>query len=92
MSLFDTSFLTFTNSPDDPNYMGEAEEMAALHLRTEALEHSLRTGRDFDVLLDMLAEHGQDPIAYVDEVCDEVELIVCSHLPPAKLVDWHGIG
>lgn len=91
MDCFESPFLTYTNSPDDPNYMGEAEELAALHLRTEALDHALKTGRDFDVVLDMLAEHGQDPIAYVEEVGAQVELIIASHLVPDDWAVWQGL-
>lgn len=85
MDSFETPFLTFTNSPDDPNYMGEAEELAALNLRVEALDNALRNPQEFDVLLDMLAEHGQDPLEYVEQTGEQIELIIASHLVPD---DW----
>lgn len=91
MECFESPFLTYTNSPNDPGYMGEEAELAALHLRTEALDHALKTGRDFDVVLDMLAEHGQDPIAYVEEVGEQVELIIASHIVPPDWAVWQGL-
>ena len=88
MFYFETPFLTYTQLPSDPNYLGEAEELAALHRRTEALDYALRTGKEFDVLLDMLAEDGQDPVAYVDQVGENIELIIASHLVPEDLAIW----
>jgi hypothetical protein len=43
-------FLTFTNIPIDDNYLGEVEELAALHRRTEALDYALRHGKEFNVV------------------------------------------
>ena len=85
---FESPFLTFTNTPLDENYLGEVEELAALHRRTEALDYALRTGKDFDVLLDMLEEDGQDAAAYVDRVGRNIELIIASHLVPEDLAIW----
>ncbi len=79
-------FLTFTNIPLDDNYQGEVEELAALHRRTEAMDKAIREGREFDVLLDMLAEDGQDPIEYVESVEEQVNLIIAKNLVPD---DWH---
>lgn len=85
---FESPFLTFTNTPLDENYLGEVEELEALHRRTEALDHALRTGKDFDVLLDMLEADGQDPVEYVDRVGENIELIIASHLVPEDLAIW----
>ena len=80
--------LTFTNTPLDENYLGEVEELAALHRRTEALDHALRTGKEFDVLLDMVEEDGQDAAKYVEQVGQNIELIIASHLVPEDLAIW----
>ena len=88
MENVETPFLTFTNAPCDPNYMGEIEELAALHRRTEALDRALRTGQEFDVVLDMLEEDGQDAAVYVDEVGENIELIIASHIVPEDLAIW----
>ena len=88
MDNLETPFLTFTNAPGDPNYMGEIEELAALNRRTEALDRALRTGQEFDVLLDMLEEDGQDAAAYVDEVGENIELVIASHIVPEDLAIW----
>ena len=84
----ESPFLTFTNTPIDDNYLGEVEELAALHRRTETLDYALRTGKEFDVLLDMVEEDGQDAFTYVDEVGKQVELIIASHLIPENLTVW----
>ena len=88
MSDFEAPWLTFTNTPVDDNYLGEVEELAALHRRTEALDHALRTGQEFDVLLDMVEEDGQDAAEYVDQVGQNIELIIASHLVPDDLAFW----
>ncbi len=88
MENLETPFLTFTNAPGDPNYMGEIEELAALNRRTEALDRALRTGQEFDVVLDMLEEDGQDAAAYVDEVGENIELIIASYVVPEDLAIW----
>ena len=69
--------------------MGEIEELAALHRRTEALDRALRTGQEFDVLLDMIEEDGQDAAAYVDEVGENIELVIASYVVPEDLAIWH---
>ena len=84
----ESPFLTFTNTPIDDNYLGEVEELAALHRRTEALDYALRTGKEFDVLLDMVEQDGQDASIYVDDVGEQIELIVASHLVPSNLAVW----
>ncbi len=81
-------FLTYTNAPISPNYLGEIEELAALHRRSEALDKALRTGDEFDVLLDMIEEDGQDAAAYVDQVGKNIELVIASHLVPEDLAIW----
>ncbi len=88
MENLETPFLTFTNAPGDPHYMGEIEELAALNRRTEALDRALRTGQEFDVVLDMLEEDGQDAAAYVDEVGENIELIIASYVVPEDLAIW----
>ncbi len=88
MKNFEAPFLTFTNASSSPNYLGEAEELAALHRRTEALDQALRTGKDFDILLDMLADDGQNPCEYVDEVKDKIELVIARNLVPEDLFYW----
>lgn len=85
MEIFETPFLTFTNASNSPNYMGEEAELADLHRRTEALDYALRTGKEFDVLLDMLAEDNQNPIEYVEQVGNNIQqIIVCQLIPE----DW----
>ena len=88
MKNFESPFLTFTNTISDPNYMGEEAELAALHRRTEALDKALRTGKDFDILLDMLAEDGQDPCNYVEEVGEHIELVIAQNLVPEDIFYW----
>lgn len=84
----ESPFLTFTNTELDDNYLGEVEELAALHRRTEALDYALRHGREFDVLLDMVEEDGQNAAGYVEEVGQNIELIIASHLVPDDLAIW----
>ncbi len=88
MKNFEAPFLTYTNASCEEGYMGEAEELAALHRRTEALDRALRTGKEFDVLLDMIEEDGQDAAAYVDAVGENIELVIASHLVPEDLFYW----
>jgi len=88
MEHVESPFLTFTNSPLDPHYLGEIEELAALHRRTEALDYALRNGKEFDVVLDMVEEDGQDAAAYVNQVGENIELIIASQLVPDDLVVW----
>ena len=88
MASVENPFLTFTNTPSHEKYLGEVEELAALHRRTEALDHALRTGKEFDVLLDMLEEDGQDAATYVDEAGRKIDLIIASHLVPENLAAW----
>ena len=88
MEFVESPFLTFTNTPLDDNYLGEVKELAALHQRTEALDKALKNPQEFDVLLDMLYEHGQDPIQYVEEVGQNIELIIASHVIPEDLAVW----
>ena len=85
MENLETPFLTFSNAQDDPNYLGDDEELKALIQRSEALDQAIRTGRNFDILLDMLAEHNQDPIAYVEYVEKNIELIIARQIVPE---DW----
>lgn len=85
MENLETPFLTFSNAKDDPNYLGDDEELKALIQRAEALDQAIRTGRNFDILLDMLAEHNQDPIAYVEYVGENTELIIARQIVPR---DW----
>lgn len=88
MENLETPFLTFTNSISSSNYLGEKAELAALHRRTEALDKAIRTGKDFDILLDMLAEDGQDPCDYVDEVGEHIELVIAQNLVPEDIFYW----
>lgn len=88
MESVESPFLTFTNTPLDENYLGEVQELVALHRRTEALDYALRTGKEFDVLLDMVEEDGQDAYSYVDEVGERIELIIASHIVPDDLAVW----
>jgi hypothetical protein len=86
MQSFEAPFLTFTNAPDEPEYLGDEAELAALHRRVEALDEALRTGKNFDIVLDMLEEDGQDAAAYVEYVGENLEIIIASHLVPD---DWN---
>lgn len=86
METFESPFLTFTNVSTDANYLGDELELAALHRRVEALDEALRTGENFDVLLDMLAEDEQDVIDYVEGVRENVELVIAQNLVPE---DWN---
>ena len=88
MENAESPFLTFTNTPLDENYLGEVEELMALHRRTEALDHALRTGSEFDVLLDMVESDGQDAAAYVEQVGQKIELVIANHLVPEDLFYW----
>jgi hypothetical protein len=88
MDSYESPFLTFTNAQCNPNYLGEAEELDALNRRTEALDKALREGREFDTVLDMLEEDGQDPIEYVEQVGQNINLVIASHLVPDDLVIW----
>ena len=85
---FESPFLTYTNAVIEPGYMGDEAELAALHRRTEALDYALRTGKEFDVLLDMLAEDGQDPMAYVEKVEANVQTIITYQLIPEDWAYW----
>ena len=86
MDNFETPWLTFTNAVIEPGYMGKEVELSALHRRTEALDVALSTGSHFDILLDMLAEDGQDPVDYVDNVGEKIELVIAQHIVPD---DWN---
>lgn len=88
---FESPFLTFTNTPLDRNYLGEVEELAALHRRTDALDYALRHGKEFDVVLDMLEEDGQDASDYVDLVGQQLELIKVQNIVPADLQSWRSL-
>lgn len=81
----ETPFLTFTNAIVEPGYMGDEAELTALHRRTEALDYALREGKEFDVLLDMLAEDNQNPIEYVEQVEANIQTIITYQLIPE---DW----
>jgi hypothetical protein len=85
---FDLPFLTYTNASGDRNYMGHDVELRALHRRTDALDYALRTGRDFDVVLDMLDEDGQDVEAYVNQVEENINIIIASQVTPDDLALW----
>jgi hypothetical protein len=85
---FEAPFLTFTNSPNDSNYLGEIEEIAALNRRVEQLDLCLRTGKEFDVLLDTIEEDGQDATTYVESVGNNLSLIYASHLVPEDWAIW----
>ena len=91
MPDFETPFLTFTQNPSDPNFMGEIEELAAMNRRVEALDKALRSGKEFDVLLDMLAEDGQDPCAYVDSVGMQIEYMIANGIVPDDIGYWKHI-
>lgn len=86
MENLETPFLTFSNAENSPEYLGEEKELEALIARSEALDQAIRTGQNFDVLLDMLAEHNQDPIAYVEYVGENLELIITNQIVPN---DWN---
>ncbi len=88
MENLETPFLTYTNAANSDNYLGENEELKALNRRVEALDAALRTGKNFDILLDMLAEDNQNPIEYVETVGKNIELIIASHLVPEDWSYW----
>lgn len=88
MDSYESPFLTFTNAQCSSSYLGGKEEMEALNRRTEALDIALRTGQEFDTVLDMLEEDGQDPIEYVEQVGQDIELIIASHLVPDDIWLW----
>lgn len=88
MSDLESSFLTFTQLPSDPGFMGYEAEMNAMHLRTDALDRFLRNEEKADVLLDMLAEHGQDPAAYVRAVQQQVNSQVGNQINPNEIDFW----
>lgn len=88
MKNFEAPWLTFSNDINDPNYMGEIEELNALNQRVDALDRALKTGKNFDILLDMLAEHGQDPNEYVEQVQKNIEITIAQNLVPEDLFYW----
>lgn len=88
MQNFEAPFLTYTNPCDSPNFMGTEAEWAALDRRVDALDHALRTGKDFDTLLDMLAEDGQDPCEYVERLGHNIEIIIANGIVPDDLGVW----
>lgn len=86
MENLETPFLTFSNAQNSPEYLGEEQELKALIERSEFIDKAIRTGRNFDVLLDMIAEHNQDPIAYVEYVGENIQLIIAQSIVPR---DWN---
>ena len=86
MENLETPFLTFTNAKNDPGYLGEQAELKALIRRSEILDRAIRDGKNFDVLLDMLAQDNQDPVAYVQYVGENIQLIIARNIVPN---DWH---
>ncbi len=88
MQNFDAPFLTYTNSSNNPNFLGEIEELAALNRRTEAMDRAIREGREFDVLLDMVEEDGQDAAEYVEQVGQNIEIIIAQNIVPEDLAVW----
>ena len=85
MENLETPFLTFTNAKNEPGYLGEQAEFEALIRRSELLDQAIRDGKNFDVLLDMLAEDQQDPVEYVEYVGENIELIIARQIVPN---DW----
>ena len=88
MNNFDAPFLTYTNSSLNPNYLGDLAELAALNRRTEAMDRAIREGREFDVLLDMIEEDGQDAAEYVEQVGQNLEIIIAQAIVPEDLAVW----
>ena len=88
MENFDAPFLTYTNSSINPYYLGEIEELNALNRRTEAMDKAIREGREFDVVLDMLEEDGQDAAQFVDEMGKQIEIIIANQIIPEDLEVW----
>ena len=88
MHNFDAPFLTYTNPSNNPNFLGKIEELAALNRRTEAMDRAIREGREFDVLLDMVEEDGQDAAEYVEQVGQNIEIIIAQNIVPEDLAVW----
>lgn len=88
MESFDSPFLTYTNSRINPYYLGDIEELEALNRRTEAMYKAIREGREFDVVLDMLEEDGQDAAEFVDEMGKQIEIIIANKIIPEDLEVW----
>lgn len=88
MRNYDAPFLTYTNALISPQYMGEIEELHALNRRTEAMDKAIREGREFDVLLEMIEEDGQDAAEYVEQVGQNVEIIIAQNIIPEDLEVW----
>ena len=84
----DAPFLTYTNARISPKYMGDLEELAALNRRTEAIDKAIREGREFDVVLDMLEEDGQDAAEYVEQVGQNIEIIIAQNIVPEDIEVW----
>ena len=88
MENFEAPFLTYTNSSLNPNYLGEVAELAALNRRTEAMDRAIREGKEFDVLLDMIEEDGQDAAEYVEQLGQNIEIIIAQNIVPEDLAVW----
>jgi len=91
MTDLEHPFLTFTQVPSDPGFLGYEAEMDAMHQRTDALDRFLRGEEDPDVLLDMLAEGGQDPAAYVRSVQQQVNNQVGNRINPNEIDFWSNL-
>ena len=88
MENFDAPFLTYTNPRISSNYLGDIKELAVLNRRTEAMDKAIREGREFDVVLDMLEEDGQDAAQFVEHVGEQVEIIIANGIVPEDIEVW----
>lgn len=79
---FDFPFTTWMKDSDDPTYLGTDEEIKLLFKRQQLIDKLCSTGfKEADVLFDMLAEHGIDPISYISSVNGAIQEIIHNRIP-----------
>jgi hypothetical protein len=77
----ETPFLTYFRDEPDHNAADSLEECRRLFQRQEAIEKCLRGEVPAEYVLDLLAQQGVSPDAYVDCVESNVSFVLANNIP-----------
>lgn len=79
---FDFPFTTYLKDYENPTFEGYEQEIKFLFQRQQLIDKLCSTDfKEMDVLLDMLAEQGLDPIEYVSDVQQNIQNIIANEIP-----------